>query len=135
MFEKRKSKVFESAKAEGFIDQDETMRKAFICQTFASPLVLTPLVTMFISDQRVVFATDRNAYTVSVSKWKTTKPTGLVSKHALGSANATKKALSLQIDGEEKLYAFLFQFGDMKEIAALINGDGERAPAAGAPPA
>ena len=49
MFEKRKQKVFEAAKEQGLIEQDETFRKAFIRQTFASPLVLSPMVTMFIS--------------------------------------------------------------------------------------
>ena len=75
----------------------------------------------------MVIATDSNAYTIEVSRWRTTKPTRLVSKHALGSVPTTRRALSLQIDDEERLYAFLFQFADMKEIAALINGGEGRA--------
>ncbi len=124
MFEKRKRTVFETAKSEGLIEADEELRTGFICQTFASPLVLSPIVTMFVAGQRMMFATDRNVYTIEVSKWRTSKPVGVVSKHALGSTTATKRPLSLQIEGEEKLYAFLFQFADMKKIEAAINSGG-----------
>lgn len=130
MFDKRKHKVFEAAQEKGFVDRDEKLQSAFICQTFASPVVLTPMVTFFVAGQRMALVTDRNVYTLKVSKMQTTKPTGLISKHALGSASATKKALSLQLEGEEKLYAYLFQFGDMKKIAESVNGGELRGAAA-----
>ena len=122
MLEKRKQKVFDEAKAAGYVDQSESLRTAFICQTWASPVVLTPFVTMFVSEQRLVAATDQgNVYTLAVNKWRTTKPEGVISKHPVGSVRATKTALSLQIGDEEKLYAYLFQFAPMNEIAELLN--------------
>ena len=130
MFEKRKRQVFDTAKAAGMIDQGEEFRTAFICQTVASPVLLSPIVTMFISGQRLVITTAQHVYTLEVSKWSTKKPTGLISKHVLGSVPATKKALSLQIDDDEKLYAYLFQFGDMKEVADQITGGSATAQAA-----
>lgn len=132
MFEKRKRKVFEAAQAKGFIDGDEKLQTAFICQTFASPLVLTPLVTFFVAGQRMALTTDRHVYTLKLSKMQTTKPVARISKRALGTTSATKKALSLQLEGEEKLYAYLFQFGDMKKIAEVVNG-GELEAAAAMP--
>jgi hypothetical protein len=123
MLEKRKQRIFDKTQEAGYIDQAETLKTSLICQTFASPVVLTPLVTVFVSDQRYVAQTDQgNVYTIAMNKWSSAKPMGVVSKHALGSIEATKTALSLQIDGEEKLYAYLFQFAPMKEIVEAING-------------
>lgn len=124
MFEKRRQQIMSNAQEKGLIDAGETPQAVTYCTKFASPVVLSPMVTMFVGGPCAVVATDKTIYTLKMSPFSAKKPTEVLTKHEIGSVPVTKTALGLQVGSDPKVYPFLFEFAPRNEIVELAGRGG-----------
>jgi sugar phosphate permease len=124
MNQKRRRRLIEQAQSA--FEEGEQVREVMVGQTFMSPvlyLLIVPFLFVFMVRARVAMVTDRNVYMFEGSVWSTKKLNRLLEKYPIGSAPVSLTAMSLTI-GNEKAYAYLFQFAAMKQIAARANPGG-----------
>lgn len=131
MLEGRKRALAENAAPH--FEQGETVKETMLGQTFVTPLMyllIAPIVFIFMVRQRAVMATDRNIYVFQLHFWKAKQIDQLVTKQPIGSGNVELSSLGIKVGDTDKTYAALFQFGDMKRVAALASGEGAQPAAA-----
>jgi hypothetical protein len=124
MLEKRKQALAENAAPH--FEQGETVKETMIGQTFITPLaylLIAPIAFIFMVRQRAVMATDRNVYVLQLNFWKAKQIDQLVTKQPIGSGNVELSSLGIKVGDTDKTYAALFQFEDMKRVAALASGE------------
>ena len=110
-------KLLESARV--FIG-DGRVLGIFRGQTLLSPVVVPVIGSLpFVTRPRAVIATERSIVTVQLSSWSDCVIVRLVSCYPCGSVPVYVSDWALKIADDEKVFALLTTFRDMKAVARV----------------